>query len=169
MADPIIVSGSVANYPFHSPATDDKRDNELAMERLNSKIKGSVTLINTLETSLTSQIDTNTANITTNTTNIATNTGNISTNTASIGTLSSSLAAKVDEDATLVDVSIPNGTYTAQLGTQPGGYQSVATLTQSEWNAKGYANWYQSQFDLIEADIAALQSKINEICLIIRG
>lgn len=162
MADPIIVSGSVANYPFHSPATDDKRDNELAMERLNSKIKGSVTLINTLETSLTSQIDTNTANIATNTTNIATNTGNISTNTTSIGTLSSSLAAKVDEDATLVDVSIPNGT-------QPGGYGTVFTLTQSEWNAKGYANWYQSQFDLIEADIAALQSKINEICLIIRG
>lgn len=161
----IIISGSVADYPFHAPATGDKRDNELAMQRLNEKIRGSVTQITTLDTSLTSL----TSTVATNTSNIATNTTNIGNNTTSISNFNAALALKVDEDAALTDVTVPNGTYTSQLGTIPGGYGTVFTLTQSEWNAKGYAAWYQTQFDLIEADISSLQSKINEICAIIRG
>jgi len=169
----IVISGNVSSYPFHSPATGDKRDNELAMERLNEKIRGSVTQITTLDTSLTSltsTVETNTTNIATNTTNISTNTSNISTNTSSISTINTTLATKVDEDGALSDVSVTNGSYTATLGQRPdasGGY--VTFLSQNNWNNGGYAAWFDQEFDKVEADIADLQTKINQICAIIRG
>ncbi len=169
----IVISGNVSSLPFHSPALGDKRDNELAMERLNEKIRGSVTQITTLDTSLTSltaTVGTNTTNIATNTTNIATNTANISTNTSSISTINTTLPTKVDESASLTDVSVTNGAYTATLGQRPdssGGY--VTFLSQNNWNNGGYAAWFDQEFDKIETDIADLQSKINAICAIIRG
>lgn len=168
----IVISGNVSSLPFHSPALGDKRDNELAMERLNEKIRGSVTQITTLDTSLTSltaTVGTNTTNIATNTTNISTNTTNISTNTSSISTINTTLATKVDESSSLTDVSVTNGAYTATLGSRIGGGNYSTFLSQNNWNNGGYADWFDAEFNKIETDIADLQSKINAICAIIRG
>ena len=168
----IIISGSVADYPFHAPATGDKRDNELAMQRLNEKIRGSVTQITTLDsslTSLTATVETNTSNISTNTTNIATNTTNIGTNTTAIGTINTALPLKVDEDAALADVTVTNGAYTATVGPRIGGGSYQTFLTQNNWNNGGWADWFDQEFDKIETDISDLQTKINQICAIIRG
>ena len=165
----IVISGNVSSLPFHSPALGDKRDNELAMERLNEKIRGSVTQITTLDTSLTSltaTVGTNTTNIATNTTNIATNTTNISTNTSSISTINTTLATKVDESSSLTDVSVTNGSYTATVS---GSGFSSTWLSTSNWNNTSWSTFFNAEFDKIETDIADLQSKINEICAIIRG
>lgn len=164
----IIISGSVADYPFHAPATGDKRDNELAMQRLNEKIRGSVTQITTLDsslTSLTATVSTNTSNISTNTTNIATNTTNIGTNTTAIGTINTALPLKVDEDSTLTNVAVTYGAYTGTVGGS--GYTNL--LSQNNWNNGGWAAWFDQEFDKIETDISDLQTKINQICAIIRG
>lgn len=168
----IVITGSVADYPFHAPATGDKRDNELAMQRLNEKIRGSVTQITTLDasvSSLESTVATNTTNIATNTSNISTNTTNIGTNSTAISTINTALALKVDEDAALTNVTVTNGAYTGTVGPRIGGGSYQTFLTQNNWNNGGWADWFDQEFDKIETDISDLQTKINEICAIIRG
>ena len=188
-ADPsIVVSGHVSDLPFHPPATDDKRDAELAFVRLDKKIAGSVTRVTTLEAGLTTanasiatnttniatnttnvatnttNIGTNTTNIATNTTNIATNTTNIATNTTNIATITTALATKVDE-TTIAAASVP---YNASTGVVTGGY-GVATgttytyLNINDWNNSNLDNFFDNQFFFIHQNILHLQTKINAI------
>ena len=186
----IIVSGSVADYPFHAPATGDKRDNELAMERLNEKIRGGVTRISTLEVDLntldatvstnTSNIATNTSDIATNASNIATNTSNISTNTSSIttinNTLSTDLPLKVDEDSGFADIGTMNYSSSPYSAYPPSNWLGNVSTTgntpsfnYSDWANYGWAAFFQYQFNLIRDDMDDMKTKVNAICAKIRG
>lgn len=188
-ADPsIVVSGHVSDLPFHPPATDDKRDAELAFVRLDKKIAGSVTRVTTLETGLTTanasiatnttniatnttnvatnttNIATNTTNIATNTTNIATNTTNIATNTTNIATNTTALATKVDE-TTIAPASVPNNASTGVVNVGWGiqASNSNYNLDVQDWNASQMDAFFDSQFYYIHENILHLQTKINAI------
>ena len=108
---------SHSDKPFKAPKTDDQRDKELAMERLNEKIRDGIsevivqanTDIAALKSELDGDITTLTTSVTTNTTNIATNTTNIATNTSSIGTINTTLLKKIEEVATTATAVLPEG------------------------------------------------------------
>lgn len=185
-ADPsIVVSGHVSDLPFHPPATEDKRDAELAFVRLDKKIAGSVTRVTTLETDLatananiatnTTNIATNTTNVAANTTNIATNTTNIATNTTNIATnaanltsevntINAALATKVDE-TTIAPASVPYNASTGVVNTGFGIPASGSTynLDVQDWNASNLDNFFDTQFFFIHENILHLQAKINAI------
>jgi len=185
-ADPsIVVSGHVSDLPFHPPATDDKRDAELAFDRLDKKIAGSVTRVTTLEAGLTTanasistnatniatnatNVAGNTTNIATNTTNIATNTTNIATNasdlTSAVSTINTALAAKVDE-TTIASASVPNVASTGVVNTGWGIQFSGSSynLDVQDWNNSQMDAFFDSQFFFIHENILHLQTKINQI------
>jgi hypothetical protein len=185
-ADPsIVVSGHVSDLPFHPPATDDKRDAELAFDRLDKKIAGSVTRVTTLETGLTTanasiatnatniatnatDVATNAANIATNVSNIATNVTNIATNasdlTSAVSTINTALAAKVDE-TTIAAASVPNSASTGVVNTGWGiTYQNSSyNLDVVDWNNSQMDAFFDSQFFFIHENILHLQTKINQI------
>jgi hypothetical protein len=191
-ADPtIIVSGYVSDLPFHPPATDDKRDAELAFDRLDKKIAGGVTRVTTLEAGLTTanasistnetNIATNATNVATNTTNIATNTTNIATNVTNIATNASNLASEVSTINTALDgkvnetamsfVNVPNSASTGNASTGWGISASGSTynLDVADWSASNFDNFFNAQFSYIHINIITLQNKINQIVTQING
>jgi len=187
-ADPsIIVTGSVSDLPFHPPATEDKRDTELAFERLDQKIVGSVTRVTTLETGLTAAnasiatntasiatnatgIATNATDIATNATDIATNTTNITTNatnlTSAVSTINTALAAKVDEDGTISNVTLPYPNY------QSGDFSGTDNYNQmsiANWNNGSFSQQLYYKLEALQDNILELQTKINQIATAMRG
>lgn len=190
-ADPsIVVSGHVSDLPFHPPATNDKRDAELAFDRLDKKIVGSVTRVTTLETGLTaanSNIATNTTNIASNTTNVASNTTNIATNatniatnasgvttnatnatnlTNSVSTINTSLGTKVDEDGTISDVTLPYPNY---LSGDFAGSDNYNQMSIANWNNGSFSQELYWKLAAVHANILALQTKVNQIAVAMRG
>lgn len=187
-ADPsIVVSGHVSDLPFHPPATDDKRDAELAFDRLDKKIAGSVTRVTTLETGLTTanaSIATNATNIATNATNVANNTTNIATNTtdiatnvtniatnasnltSSVGTINTALAAKVDEDSAIANVTLP---YPGYQSGDFAGTDNYTNFSISNWNNGSFSQQLYYRLEALQDNILALQTKVNQIATAMRG
>jgi len=177
---------SHSDKPFKAPKTDNQRDKELAMERLNEKIRDGIsevivqanTDIAALKSDLEGDITTLTGTVTTNTTNITANATNIATNTSSIGTINATLLTKVDEDANLAAITLPYG---AQSGTvtssTQGGVIDNGGLTDTAWNDTqtggsqriGWHGVFTLKFQAIYDNQVALRNKINEIVTIING
>ena len=169
--------------PFKAPKTDDQRDQELAMERLNEKIRDGIsevvvqanTDIAALKSDLEGDITTLTGTVTTNTTNITTNTTNIAANTSSIGTINTALLTKVDEDATLAAAVLPEAAQSGIVQLQSaGGVWDSNNMDGFDWNRsntarKGWHGVFTEKFQAIYDNQVALRNKINEIVTIING
>jgi 5'-3' exonuclease len=178
----------VPDLPFKSPKTEDKRDNELALERLNSKIKEAVseivvqtnTDIEALESQLTGDIATLQTQVTTNTTDIATNVADIATNVANISTNTTALLTKVEEDPALAAIVLPEPAQDGTVQSQSsGGVQNANNLEDQYWNRggtgggnlnlKGWHGVFTEKFQAIYDNQVELRDKINEIVTIING
>lgn len=176
----------VSDLPFKSPKTENQRDNELALERLNGKIKDAVseivvqtnTDIEALESQITGDIALLQTQVTTNTSNIATNVADIATNLANITTNTTALLTKVEEDPALAAVVLPEG---AQSGTVTPSTQSGVIdngdLNDIAWNDTqtggsqriGWHGVFTQKFQAIYDNQVELRNKINEIVTIING
>lgn len=176
----------VPDLPFKSPKTEDQRDNELALERLNDKIKDAVseivvqtnTDIEALESQITGDIAALQTQVDTNTAGIATNVAAIATNVADISANTTALLTKVEEDPALAAITLPYG---AQSGTvtpsTQGGVIDNGGLTDTAWNntqtgGGGRIGWhgvFTQKFQAIYDNQVALRNKINELVTIING
>lgn len=169
--------------PFKAPKTDDQRDQELAMERLNEKIRDGIsevvvqanTDISALESNLQGQITTNSTNITTNSNSITTINSDITTINTSITTINNTLLTKVDEDATLAAAVLPEAAQSGIVQEQSqGGVWDSNNMDGQDWNRsntarKGWHGVFTEKFQAIYDNQVALRNKINEIVTIING
>ena len=176
---------SHSDKPFKAPKTDDQRDKELAMERLNEKIRDGIsevivqanTDIADLKTALEGDITTLTGTVTTNTSSIATNTSSIATNTTNIASNVTALLTKVDEDASLAAAVLPAGAQsgTVTASTSSNGVIDNGDLNDTAWNRstasrpKGWHGQFTDKFQAIYDNQVELRDKINEIVTIING
>lgn len=175
----------VSDLPFKSPKTENQRDNELALERLNGKIKDAVseivvqtnTDIEALESQITGDIASLQTQVTTNTSNIATNVADIATNLANITTNTTALLTKVEEDPALAAAVLSNGAQvgTVIVSTNPNGVIDNGDLNDTAWNRstssrpKGWHGQFTDKFQAIYDNQVELRDKINEIVTIING
>lgn len=176
---------AVPDKPFKSPKTDNQRDNELGMERLNAKIKDSVSDIivqanadiEGLRTDLEGDISTLTVTVTTNATNITTNTTNIGSLNTNISTNTTAILTKVNKNAALAAIVLPEGVQDGIVidSSDPNGVIDSNVLTDDAWNKstgsrpKGWHGQFTDKFQAVYDNQVALRDKINAIVTIING
>jgi len=162
----------VPDLPFKSPKTDDQRDNELALERLNTKIKDSVSELSVQVTDAISTIDPQLQALQQQIDTLDTRCDGFDASiTANIDAITLINTTAVFKDDSIVNVTLPND---FNESGQVQDYGLDANLTADNWNNQptqnqAFGNQFSYKFLRIFENIQALETKVNELVAIIKG